>query len=112
GRDRRILRDRQGENSQPTGQHDDDCQNPGKDRTVDEKVCHVRAPYGLVSCGAGARWPASGWVLPGPLVADGVVGWTGMPGWIFCSPSTITRSPAARPSSTSHWSPTVRLTWT
>ena len=37
-------------------------------------------------------------------VAPASVAWTCAPGWIFCSPSTTTLSPATRPSSTSHLS--------
>ncbi len=55
---------------------------------------------------AGAPQRAAAAAPAGPAAGGGAppasVGSTGMPGCTFCRPSTITRSPGCRPSSTSH----------
>ena len=62
-------------------QHDDDGDDPGEDRTVDEEVGHQRA----------SSWPAALGDARSRAIRRCR---TSAPGWTFCPPSTITRSPA------------------
>src|SRR6185437_9626699 len=74
--------------------HDDDGDDPGEDRPVDEKARQRHSgTYGFT------RWTGASWV------GNGV---TGMSGRIFCKPSTITRAPAFRPLSTCQSPPMAR----
>src|SRR3546814_282614 len=124
-----IHRDRQGEDRQRAGEHDDDRDDPREDGPVDEEACHGSLRY---SCAAGAGvvvvlavaavCAASSSCAAASVAGAGVASGRGAaafsttstlaPGAIFCRPSTTTRSPAARPDSTSHWSPMVWLTTT
>src|SRR3546814_2555403 len=109
--------------------HDDDRDDPREDGPVDEETCHGSLRY---SCATGAGVvvvlavaavsAASSSCAAASVAGAGVASGRGAaafsatstlaPGAIFCRPSTTTRSPAARPDSTSHWSPMVWLTTT
>src|SRR5690606_1932449 len=75
--DRGILLDRQHPQREDAAQQDRECNHPREDRTVDEE--------------AWGHWATR----------------TTIPGWIFCWPSSTTRSPALNPSRITHWSPCI-----
>src|SRR5439155_4027808 len=84
-RDLRVLRDRQHLRGDESRQRDDDRDDPGEDRPVDEELRegHGRCPYLAGGCDGAA------------LAAGASV--TGTPGRIFSRLSTITLSPVFSP---------------
>src|SRR5690606_28705483 len=101
GRDVRILLDRQRRDAADPGEHDNDGNDPGEDRPVDEDARQHQLTAGEAAPGA----PATG---PGPAGAPAGHARTGAPGVTLPTPSTITRSPAASPSVTTQLSPWTR----
>src|SRR5262249_60534058 len=81
--DGRKLRNRQTGESDGADDHREDCDDHGHNGAVNEEFGH----------GSYLTWNAFGSTI--------------MPVRTFCSPSTMTRSPAFTPSRTIHWFPTV-----
>ena len=78
------------------GEHDDDGDDPREDGAVDEEAGHGALPHFATAAGAARRGGRSARLLRLHRRC---------PGRAFCRPSTMTRSPAASPSLTTHLSP-------
>src|SRR5690606_38019901 len=97
-RDRRVHGYRQLRYRQRAGYHDDDGNYPGENRPPDEELSHIDLTYcRSAAVASGDTAGAASAAADGASVAS-----TGIPGWTFCTPSTMTRSPAIRPLLTSH----------
>src|SRR5690606_5744544 len=102
-----ILGNRQNPDTDQAGQHEHNGDDRRENGAVDEKSVHCLP----AACSLPASAPAalSGEVrLPASVAAS--TGLTGLPGAALTSPSEITRSPALRPSETSHASLNSRPT--